>query len=921
MNKIKFTLGLISVLAVLLFVVLTGLYFYLPHFLESQIIPQLAAGTGISEFAFNVRNIGIFGSDLGALRIGSPQNPALLIQSVQIDYSPKNLYQKTIKRITLSGIELHAEFKNGKFILRGIDLEKVLKKRQPSKETKPASDDSQPPLFLRELRIRSSVAVVAVDDRSYRVPFEINAFAEDPAFNLLNVTASVFPRGQQISADAKIDLKREIVIFKMAAVDLDLCRFSDFVQTDSDLRLSGKADMEAAAQLQLAPFKISSFDASAQFQKCKIRFNDFLLQNALNADEKELPFRIDLAKISDNEWQVNGSALSTTSPVPLTISGWSGRVKASKGQLESTGQFSLALPPSSVIGNKFHPIEVLESKPLPIEFSAEYRQDENLQFKIKDSANKKSKDNAARFRFDGYQIAARMPVIDISGKGTFKQLSTAFMIRIPGVFITDQSETVQLPQLVLKGTAGLNKDNDYFPKAEFTLQLADTRMMSKAARITIPAIKFSGGLKRKINGPIEAGGLLRITGAGLELPEEGVKISGGRGAIPLKWPPERQKNKGDIKIVSLNYKNLNLGEIKGDIGQTASGFEFEGRHISRLVPRMPLNFSGNAKLFGTKKPTINIQFKLLHPADGAEIDLATLMPQYEGIYLNGEFTLTGELSTVGTEFNGSAHLEVQNTSVRAKKGDFSIEGIQMSLSIPELPKIRSAPGQYALFSKISLGDLKAEDGRIDFQIESARKFLIEKTHFVWCNGNVDTQSMRISAGVEDYRITFYCDRLNLAKVLGQFGAAAAEGGGTVSGRIPVQYENGKISFNDGVLFSSPGKGGKIYLRGTEILTAGITPGTPQYVQMELAREALKDYDYSWAKLNITSEGEELLLQMQMDGKPAKLLPFVYSKEVGRFFKVEAGVKGSEFQGIRLDVNFRLPLNKMLQYKGLIKMIQ
>ena len=69
-------------------------------------------------------------------------------------------------------------------------------------------------------------------------------------------------------------------------------------------------------------------------------------------------------------------------------------------------------------------------------------------------------------------------------------------------------------------------------------------------------------------------------------------------------------------------------------------------------------------------------------------------------------------------------------------------------------------------------------------------------------------------------------------------------------------------------------------------------------QMELAREALKDYDYDWAKLNITSEGEELLLQMQMDGKPAKTLPFVYRKDIGGFMKVEANAKGSKFQGIR-----------------------
>ncbi len=78
---------------------------------------------------------------------------------------------------------------------------------------------------------------------------------------------------------------------------------------------------------------------------------------------------------------------------------------------------------------------------------------------------------------------------------------------------------------------------------------------------------------------------------------------------------------------------------------------------------------------------------------------------------------------------------------------------------------------------------------------------------------------------------------------------------------------------------------------------------------------------SWAKLNITSEGQDLLLRMQLDGKPANPLPFVYNKELGGFIKIKAEGKGSIFQGIRLNVNFRLPLNKMLQYKDLIEMIQ
>jgi hypothetical protein len=336
---------------------------------------------------------------------------------------------------------------------------------------------------------------------------------------------------------------------------------------------------------------------------------------------------------------------------------------------------------------------------------------------------------------------------------------------------------------------------------------------------------------------------------------------------------------------------------------------------------MSLNFSGDAKLLDTKDPVTSMNFTLLRPDHAAEIDLGKFFPGSKGVRVNGKLMLTGDLAADNSGLKGSIDLQVQNANLRIKKDKFAIEGIQLSLSIPELSASRSAAGQHLVFSKIALGDLVANDGRIDFQIESPRTFLIEKMQFIWCDGKVETQSIRISPAEENYLITFYCDRLKLAQVLEQFGAATAKGEGTVSGRIPLHYTNGKIRFDDGFLFSTPGQGGKIYLKGTDILTAGMTPNTPQYAQMELAREALKDYDYSWAKLNITSEGEDLLLQMQMDGKPARTLPFVYRKEIGGFVKVEAGSKGSKFQGIRLDVNFRLPLDKMLQYKELINMIQ
>lgn len=900
---------------------LTGLFFYLPYYLESRIIPQLAAETGISSFAFKIRHMGFFGADLGVLRIGPEQNPALLIRSAQIDYSPKGLYRRKIKRMTIEGIELHAEFKAGKFFLRGIGLDEVLAKLNSKGTAVPESESGMPPIFLEELEIRNANMIVNFDDRQHRIPFEITVTPENSDYKLLKLAASFYPRGQLVRTVAKIDLKDQQIILNSTIDALDLNRFSDLIQTIPDLMVSGQLDLRATADLQLAPFKVSAVDASAKLHRCKIGLNNLLLQNARGPDLNELPFKINLSQTAANEFKLSGSAISMASPIPLTLSGWQGRIRANGQQLESAGEFNVSLLPSSTYKCRLLPVEILDSLPLQGNFTAEYNPGDRLKFGVNSTPLKRSGDRATRFGFNGYQVSTGTPAIILSANGPPDNLVMEYSFSVPELMIASPAKKIHLPRVVLTGTAHISSNGKSSPEAIFKLETFDTSLQLEAARGTVKEVILSGRLKTEKSGAPGFEGSIHFAGAGLEIPETGLKISGVRGEIPLKWPPDRHKKDGNFLIAALNYRKMNFGEIRGKIKPTAAGFALEGRHISRLIPELSLNFSGDSILIGTANPTVKVDFTALYPDGGAEIDLGKFLPGSKGIKVGGKLMLTGNLFAGGSGFNGSINLQVDDASVRNQKSKFAVEGIRMALSIPELPDIRSAPGQHLMFSKVALGDLVAKDGRIDFQVESARSFLIEKSHFIWCDGKIDTQSMRISPGVEDYRITFYCDRLNLAKVLEQFGAATAEGEGTVNGRIPLQYSNGKIRFDDGFLFSTPGNGGKINLKGTDILTAGIPPNTPQYVQMELAREALKDYDYSWAKLNITSEGEELLLQMQMDGKPAKMLPFVYRKDIGGFVKVEAESKGSKFQGIRLDVNFRLPLNKMLQYKGLIKMIQ
>ncbi|HSO18873.1 MAG TPA: YdbH domain-containing protein [Desulfosarcina sp.] len=219
-----------------------------------------------------------------------------------------------------------------------------------------------------------------------------------------------------------------------------------------------------------------------------------------------------------------------------------------------------------------------------------------------------------------------------------------------------------------------------------------------------------------------------------------------------------------------------------------------------------------------------------------------------------------------------------------------------------------------------MGGILVEGGGVDFQIEPGKTLFIEKGRLSWCGGKVDVQSLRLAPGRPEYQLGLYCQRLQLSRILEQLGAVHARGSGSVNGMIPVAFSAGRLGFDDGFLFSTPGESGEIQLTGTEILTRGIPKDTPQFAQVELAREALKDYAYDWAKLGLSTEGEDLVMRLQFDGKPARPLPFVYEKEIGRFVRIEAGAQGSVFQGIGLDVNLRLPLNRLLRYKEIVNLM-
>lgn len=920
-RAIRYTVVLLFFFILAAAIVLAAFSFFIPHLLETRLLSDLKHQTGISDLSLEVRELDLQGADFGDVRVGPGSEPALVVRSIQIDYSLAGLYQKKIKQVIASGIELYCEFKDGKFGFRGVDLQSLIQRLQSRMggDSDPSETSGLP--ALERLIIRNAAVILDINSKLYRIPCEIEILPENATFEQVRCTARIYARGQKFEVTADIDLKTKTVSLTYTAKDVILARFADFTELIDGLAVSGVADLSGTTNLLWEPFTISSHVSSIELRDFRTGVYKVQFQNPLGPQQKQMPLRIQLESVQGAEWELRMSAIAGLTAVPFTLSEIHSRFNFSADALECSGKFTVTPVTTDKGQQNSTAVQISAHVPLRLNYSIRYSDRRNWSFDLTNQISQKESSKINIFNFNHLEAATRAPVVKILGNVSKGKGKATYRLKIPQVNITTGIGRMALPAVFLNGMTTINLNHNGIPATTFSLKLPGSRITADSAEIKIPQLTLSGksvhNKEKKLN--IEA--LLRWEQCSIVVAEKNAAISGIQGTFPLRWPPRNKVQAGRYSVGRLDYQNKNLGALRGTLQQTAQGIVFTGTHNSRLVPKLSITFQGNTKLFDPNSPETKVHFQLVPAPGGNNIDLGKFLPQAAGVIVGGNFTLDADLVIGKQGLKGSLNTGLNKGYLRMAENKVSIEGIQMAMSIPELSNLRSAPQQHLRYDRAAIGEVEIRNGKIEYQIESLNSVLIEKCQFNWVDGNVDTYAIRISPGIENYRLILYCDRVNLAKLLQQLGVAKVEAEGELNGRIPLHLQDGKLRIDDGFLFSTPGVPRKIRMPDTELLTAGMAPGSPQYVQMELARKALEDYDYGWVKLNIDSQDEDLVIRMQLDGKPANPLPFVYRKDLGRFVKIEAGGQGSIFQGIRLDVNFKLPLNKLLQYREILKMIQ
>jgi hypothetical protein len=477
--------------------------------------------------------------------------------------------------------------------------------------------------------------------------------------------------------------------------------------------------------------------------------------------------------------------------------------------------------------------------------------------------------------------------------------------------LSSPAAQVQAAEAAVSATARIDLPGSG-PTSTLSVHAALTDFGGTAAggKLQIPRIGLALKGRAGPKAPWGFTGRLKLAHGRLEDTTSGIKAGDLAVELPLAWPAATASETGWLDLGAIRWKGRELGGLKGLLHQVDRGLKLNLHHASKQIPGMDLLVKGRLALADTQ-----VEVRIPPHEIETDIDLGRFTTTAAGFLGRGRISAVADLRVDKAGASSSGRFKISRGRVRNEARNLTLEGIDLAVQLVDLLELRSAPQQHLKLERLVLGDLVADRLNVDFQLENTQTLFIEKAGLDWCQGRVNAAALRIHSGKPDYRLTFYCDRLNLAQLLKQLGAAEASGSGSVNGRVPISWVNRRLAFDNGFLYSTPGQSGTIRLTGTQALLAGLPPGSPQHTQLDIATEALKDYSYQWAKLHLQSEGDILLLKLQLDGRPNRLLPFVYDQTLGQFKRI-SGTGQAEFKGISIDLNFRSPLNEIIHYKEL-----
>lgn len=871
-KKKSFLRKLFLPLAIVL-AILVSLRICVPILIENNLCWKLKSILNVENVSCKVRSFGFAHIDLSDLKAGGEKAPFLTVDSVRIDYPLLGLLDR---RVSISGLAFNAEYGDGGFKVPGLNLENFKAEKGSAKNTSSKSI----PDIITSMKIRNSSLKINWEGKQHIIPFEMRVTLlpaemrteKKPEYDL-NLIFFLRSESFRVSGGFDSRLKKASCDFKGANVNLS--RFQDLTDKVKGLKVSAVADIESAFDYLSgnAMMKIRLADLDMRYESLKI-------VNSTDSSGRQIPFVLQLEKKKDIvPFSFNTFRIDTPFPVDVCM------YSAGEMRISQDGALSVAADIKTKIdkglfNGRFNAsgMKLSESESVTHHFQADM--DRNLAWKF-DFSSLPDNDEVVEMEAGSQSLRCRPVMFSIKGKGGNGIASINYGCKVFDIELRDKKGTaVSIPSTEISGDISIKST----------------------------ALKCSAKLH---SGKISAGAV-SVESFDLLVP---LQIP-----YPAEGPMAEKVEKGFLKTGMMTMDDgSRIGTFEAKIGQEELSWKLSGT-FKTVFENLGIDISGKVGMEDEKGFIYDFVFSIPESSEKIALDFGKINKEFSGIGLDGNLNLKGACGNGTGILKTAAEMGLTGANLKIPDNKVSVEGLELSIVMQDLVLMKSLPKQSVKFRKFSAGSLLLEDGQIDFQIESPKRYFIESSGFSWCGGHVYSHAMRIIPG-EDLDFIFFCDRLNFAAILKQIQAAEASGDGTVNGRIPVKIRKKRLRIMDGFLYSSPGQGGNIKLGHSQVLDS-TSEIQRQAIDMAIAVAALKDFNYDWTKLSLNSENRKLLVKLDINGRPAKALNFGFDTELGLYKTEEGSGYTANFQAILFTINFSLPINRMLYYgKGINEMMK
>lgn len=823
------------------------LFLCLPFIAEKVVVPALAPKLPFNQQQITISTITPW-TTRATLRLGNTQETTLSIARLEAHYSPLQLLRGTIDSLHLEGATLHLRLQNNKLHLHGL----APQTKKATKSTR-ARRPLVLPVALQTLVLRDCYVKLHHNKRSHKASIDgelqLEYASSTSGGNALLQGSGQIDIGDdlQLSTTLALATRGEENIVTATTTVTELDTLMALLPRTKEADITGS--LQATTTLIFNKyFTLKRFSAETTLDNFTLATPGLKLGQNGNSPPT-LTFNGDLRKA---RYSLNNIGL--LAPWPLTSS-LHGNLQRDNKTLSGNGSLALVLHAGTAAGLTLH-----QDTPLRGDYS--FATDQSQQLTA--TANLLSKpDQPLSIGAGATELTLKPFAIQLAAaSGAGRQDITA-TLATPGGELTHAKTTVTVQQ----------------PEVQVEL----TRS------------------------PHTTNATLTTTLPSISLPTQSLRIVDIRADVPLSWPPPSNPapattTDGVVTIGVIHHKGQNLGAMEMQLSQHTEELHIAGNATTPVLPAGQLNFYGG---IGYDK-TMHLKYRI----DKTPFDSISLsaLPLPKGLSAQGSLTLQGDLSYTRKGLKGALAATVIDTSVELAEKKISAQGINLQLTLPQLPSFSSAPSQKLTIDRLDMGELRFTNGLIHYRLEDLTTLFLEQSRFHWCKGQVTMGSLRLSPLQPQIETTLYCDRLHFAELLEQLGIKETEGDGTLNGKLPLFLSASEIRFDDGFLFSTPGQSGIIRFNNTKMLRNSI-PSLDQTGHLDYSLQSLENFAYNWTKLTFQNEGDSLRLSMQIDGKPAAPLPYGYIN--GQIQKTQEG-PGLQHP-VRLDVNFHLPLADMFHY--------